>query len=270
LHDTIERLATYLPQWDSNAPQINLDMTPPSRRRSSTTMRTPTTYTPLPNPLAYLRQDAWKKLRYDLRCPVGHIHGDLHTGNIVVGSGASGANVRLIDCEPLGESTLTGVPFFDLAYLEFDIMRQLLPMRRADLRPQWLELLDYSTSEVLSTTHYFHGWQAQAAHAWRLMQPIRQQVQRLIEIEPEYEMAWWLSTAVVGLNYARKGDDASRPAIERVASLIYAAFGLRQFLRKSTQFLERSKRHDQHVYRHANAILTNDETIAINGLPISL
>jgi hypothetical protein len=254
LRDVGERMHASLPHWQQDIPQIRLV--------------TSTRRIPLPNPLSYVRAEAWKKLRYDVHCPVGHIHGDLHTGNIIVGSGA-GVNVRLIDCEPIDEATLNGVPLFDLAYLEFDIIRQVLPIEQSELRPQWLELLSHSMAEILPS-HHFHGWQAQAARAWRLMQPIRRQVQRLIEIEPEYEMVWWLATAAVGLNYARKGAEDTRPAIERMACLIYAAFGLDQFLRKSSEHLERSKKHHQHVYRHANAIPWSDDTVAINGMPITL
>src|SRR5438876_510630 len=205
--DMVEKLGKALPFWKPDAPQISVEGL--NRR--------------LPNPLAYMQKDTWSKIRYNPISPIGRIHGDLHTGNIMCLS-KSKELPKVID---FGQSVPDGVPFFDLAYLEFDIMQHLLSVEQVEGREQWLSLLDFSMVGIVPKQQQM-TWNA--ARAWRFIQPIRQQVKRLQAVDSEsYEMVWWLSTVAVGLNFARKGDHTRSP-FERMAGLLYAAYGLARIL----------------------------------------
>lgn len=203
MNDMKERLGTYLPFWERDVYQISVEGLS----------------TRLPNPLAYLHREAWSKIGYNPHCPIGWIHGDLHTENIICFPKAK-VIPKVID---FGQSVPDGVPFFDLAYLEFDILRHLLPVEQADNREQWLSLLDVSMASVVLKQRPRQGWQA--TRAWKLIQPIRQQVNLLLQVDPEsYEIVWWLATIAVGLNFARKGREER--LFDRMSALLYAAYGL--------------------------------------------
>lgn len=175
----------------------------------------------LPNPLAY--ENICARITMKPLCPICRIHGDLHTGNVIYAPTAEQIP-RLID---FAESTPDGVPFFDLAYLEFDIIQHTLPVQESKARGGWLALLDESMSEI-RIEKKIPSWGA--ARAVEFLKPIREQVWRLRQEGGEtYELAWWLATVAVGLNFARKGDE-TRPVCERLAGLLYAAYGLRKIL----------------------------------------
>jgi hypothetical protein len=205
--DMVEKLGKALPFWEPDALQISVEGL--NRR--------------LPNPLAYMQKGTWSKIQYNPNCPIGRIHGDLHTGNIICLPKAKNLP-KVID---FGQSVPDGVPFFDLAYLEFDIMQHLLSVEQVEDRTQWLSLLDFSMARIVRKQQKM-TWDA--ARAWKFIQPIRQQVKRLQAVDSEdYEIVWWLSTVAVGLNFARKGDHTRSP-FERMAGLLYAAYGLARIL----------------------------------------
>ena len=205
--DLRKRLAESLPFWHANSFQIIVEDVDKL----------------LPNPVIYMDESVWKKIQHSPVCLVNHIHGDLHTGNIICSSKAQ--IPKIIDFE---ESTENGVPFFDLAYLEFDIMRHLLPVEREENRQYWLSLLNVSMAKIEGGEQQDIPWNA--SRTWKFIQPIRQGVQRLQPVSGEdYETIWWLSTVAVGLNFARKGDQA-RSQFEHMAGLLYAAYGLARLL----------------------------------------
>jgi hypothetical protein len=201
--DMLEKMRKYLPEWKPDVPQISVD---------GLNYR-------LPNPLAYMQENTWSNIHYNPYCPIGRIHGDLHTGNIICSSQAKDLP-KVID---FGQSVPDGVPFFDFAYLEFDIIQHVLPVEREDTRRQWLILLGNIMNSILPRSH---DLSADVARAWKLILPIRQQVQEMQKADREnFEIVWWLATIGAGLNFARKGREARRK-LERIAGLLYAAYGL--------------------------------------------
>jgi hypothetical protein len=203
--DLFERLKDTLPFWSSDTLQITVQGL----------------NTRLPNPLAYMRKGTWQKIKPEigLHCPLGRIHGDLHTGNIICFP-KSQPLPNIIDFD----QSEIGVPFFDLAYLEFDTMRQLLPIEHKENREHWLALLNFSMNEEIEGEQRALHWNV--VRAWDFIKPIRQEMQRLqISGGEDYSIVRWLATVAVGLNFARKGG-LGRSSFERMAGLLYAAYGL--------------------------------------------
>ncbi|HEY0757498.1 MAG TPA: HEAT repeat domain-containing protein [Ktedonobacteraceae bacterium] len=206
------------------------------------------------NPLPHLWKEAWLRTGVDYRIsyPLGRIHGDLHTGNILclkkppVDGGSALVPFGLTEGEgtpvsalptiiDFGQTDEAGVPLFDFAYLEFDILQNLLSSREADYDQQWSELLSHSMTALLPAEGLETKF-GQVRKAWRFIRPIREEVSRLLKkveeqqnptMRLDYEITWWCATVAVGLNYARKVEaDQPRPPWERQAALFYAAHGL--------------------------------------------
>lgn len=205
-NNLLERIKKALPFWNPEASHILVN----GHSRS------------LPNPLAY--KQICEKISYSLVTPTSRIHGDLHTGNVVCILDSEDVP-KLIDFD---QSVPNGIPFFDLAYLEFDIIRHMLPVEQEKHRKEWLTLLDASMTDIQEVPKLAR-WGA--SRTWSFLEAIRQEVARLLQNGPDlYEAVWWLSTVATGLNFARKGDETRSP-FERVAGLLYAAYGLSQFLK---------------------------------------
>jgi hypothetical protein len=198
----LQKLGACVQLWPADTPHVLID----GNQRQ------------LPNPLAY--ELICQQIPMNPVHPICRIHGDLHTGNVICALQADQIP-KLIDFE---QSTPDGVPFFDLAYLEFDIIRHLLPpVKEQERRAAWLALLDESMSKMRIDTE-IASWQAERARL--LLAPVREEVWRLQQTGGEsYELVWWLATTAVGLNFARKGDE-TRSLFERMAGLLYAAYGL--------------------------------------------
>lgn len=187
------------------------------------------------NPLPYLKEDAWSWTNYKPTFPVGRIHGDLHTGNILCPKSPQDSTLpTIID---FGQTAEDGVPFFDFAYLEYDILQNIFRADDSLYGDLWRDLLNYTMSTIdPSQSQRLETNIHSVERAWAFIKPIREQVNRLLKhVEDttqlskreDYEIAWWLATMAVGLNYARKGDrDQHRPPQERQAALFYASFGL--------------------------------------------
>lgn len=204
--DLLQRIEKALPFWKPEVSSIMIDGKPQR----------------LPNPLAY--KLVCEKISHNPVCLTTRIHGDLHTGNVICFL-QSEYTPKLIDFD---QSVPDGVPFFDLAYLEFDIIRHLLSVEQPNHRKDWLSLLDASMTNVQDVPQ-IRPWGA--SRAWRFLEPLREEVARLIENGRDtYEAVWWLSTVATGLNFARKGDE-TRSKFERVAGLLYAAYGLDRLLK---------------------------------------
>lgn len=223
------RLAAAKPCWELEAPYVLVDA------HGSV----------LPNPVAFLRKAAWKTqfirdpsslaIRTSLACPVGRIHGDLNTGNVLC---LPGERPQVID---FSDHRSDGVPFFDLAYLELDVLLHSLPWRLAAERENWLTVLD-QCMDPDPKEHWAPDADVAAAMPmaslvtpFDLLRPIRdaasQIVARAVAAVPDderritngYRAAWWAATVAAGLNFASK--NGMYPP-ERTAALLYAAFGL--------------------------------------------
>ncbi|HEU5381040.1 MAG TPA: phosphotransferase [Ktedonobacteraceae bacterium] len=204
--DLLQRMQTTLPFWKADVSHIIVQ----GLERL------------LPNPLAF--EAICEKISHNPSCPLVRIHGDLHTGNIICFL-ESQQIPKVIDFE---QSVPDGVPFFDLAYLEFDMTRHLLSVEQRKGRQDWLALLNASMTDIQGSQR-IDSWSAE--RAWTFLEPIRQEVSRLQQVGGEdYEVVWWLSTVAAGLNFARKGDH-TRSLFERMAGLLYAAYGLDRLLK---------------------------------------
>lgn len=205
--DLAQRLATYVPAWNQDLAWVSVD----GLNRI------------LPNPSAYLTRAAWSAVRSQWTCARGRVHGDLHSGNIICLPGGE-VDPVVID---FSDYAADGVPFFDLAYLELDVLLQTLGTEREREREEWIWLLDCIMATTLPDQRP-RGYMAE--RAWELVAPLRERVVSLQRLEnrrhlDSFEICWWVATVAVGLNFARKGD-GTRPVRERMASLLYAAFGL--------------------------------------------
>ena len=181
----------------------------------------------LPNPVVYLEESAWERFNTGsdwtgITCQLAPIHGDLHAGNVMCLLNGEHPPM-LID---FGSCALAGSPLFDLAYLEYDIMRRSLPVHDLRNREQWLFLLDFCMKEIMPTSRP-RG--ALATQTWRYIKPLREVVRQAIAAKKDDEEAWWIATVAVGLNFARKGR-TKRPPYERESALLYAAYGLERLL----------------------------------------
>lgn len=201
----LERLRETLPSWKPDALWIRVD----GHARL------------LPNPLPYLEKMTWlNRISYKMFVPCSGIHGDLYTGNVICSPKTEQIPI-LIDPDHFLDD---GIPFFDLAYLEFDIMRQVLSVEHKENRQRWLSLLDFSMIDILPN---HEAPLRSVAFAWKFIRHLRQGVRKLQVASGKYDgddFAWWLSTVAVGLNFARKGK--TRSQYERMAGLLYAAYGM--------------------------------------------
>jgi hypothetical protein len=230
LSDMKSKLHENLPDWPLDTPLVNFD-----------------NHIIIINPIWYIQSEVWERLKelnpYNPPYYISRIHGDLHTENLICFFTKEGKSVcpKLID---FGQTRDNGIPLFDLAYLEFDIIRRVLNVNVNDDQYQWFNLLEYSMGDILPTEELKRGSniQRKAARAIKFIYPIRVQVKRLLDdikkreplLGESLERVWWLATTAVGLNYARKGENGGRKqtAEERKAALLYAAYGLKKLFDK--------------------------------------
>jgi thiamine kinase-like enzyme len=223
LRDTVTRLEHYLRDWPSDQSTIVLQGEV------------------APNPLYYLNAHAWRTLSTSLPCPVGYIHGDLHADNILISLDPD-SKPKIIDFE---DARPDSVPYFDLAYLQLDIIRHALPLTDSTLANTMIDD-EQATHDWLEALRHPFGNGAGARvglsqggigdRCATLIHPLQQQARTLqtrvsrstTSKTHAQQMVWALACVAVGLNYARKSKPVGRP-VERKASLLYAAFALRQF-----------------------------------------
>ena len=185
---------------------------------------------PLPNPLAYVLEETWGADAPAIPVTLGHMHGNMHAGNIICQIQPDG-ELAVIGT---GGYNKDGVPLYDLAYLEYDILQRVLRVETPEHAAQWLALLDYLMADVVPTQEPrgYYG-----ARAWALIRPIREEVARQYElasrVSPSSAQAiratWWIALMAAGLTYARKGDQ-TRPDLDRACALLYAARALERLL----------------------------------------
>ncbi|HUN09550.1 MAG TPA: NB-ARC domain-containing protein, partial [Aggregatilineales bacterium] len=186
----------------------------------------------LPNPLYFALQDGLLPQLTLARTPM---HGDLHGGNIICRLGQDG---RLADVPPQILDTALfepqGLLFFDLAYLELNVMARCLTVKDAADWADWLAILPALTRFNIRLKGEPPGMRPAAT--WPLLKAIRDRVAGLLEVlekrsasvAEEYQASWWLAAWAAGLSISRSSH--SQPWL-RSAALLYAAYSLESLLR---------------------------------------
>lgn len=211
----------------------------------------------LPNPLAFMRRHLWntvsthQQLAYTgpFPCYTGRVHGDLNTGNVICHP-TKDVCPNLIDFNDSDES---GIPYYDLAYLELDTLLQCLPPANYSERMQWLDLLRLSMpasdkAEEILVPNPENTKYGSVKTALETIIPIRQAVLAIFkeraalggtgDTASDFSLqgdivAWWAAIVAAGLNFAskRKMDTTHAKAMDRRrAALLYASFGLDRLL----------------------------------------
>jgi len=194
-----------------------------------------------PNPVGYIaKRDWWRKKQaaggetpyLKLSLPMCPAHGDLHAENIMCAL-ERGKPIQsppqMID---LVLHERERPPFYDLAYLELDILLRCLKARPEE--PQdwtdWVRMTEFLSRAVLPEGNP-EG--KEPTHAWTLIKPIREGVNRILEkpgMRAEFSRAWWLSAAVVGALVTRRSRMEKLPG-ERKATMLYAGRCLHNLIR---------------------------------------
>ncbi len=187
----------------------------------------------LPNPFAYMLDESlWQGIN-PIIAPRTPTHGDLHGGNIICRVTDEHLSDELPWLIDFAQFNPAGLPFFDLAYLELDLLLRCLPASGPDSNwQQWLNLTNYLCSDILPEGDP-PGLGVQSA--WRIIQPIREYVRALLDdfatspgIVENFEQAWWLATTTVGTLVTRRSRTDSRQ--QRIVTLLYAARSLKRLL----------------------------------------
>ncbi|MCC6974314.1 MAG: SUMF1/EgtB/PvdO family nonheme iron enzyme [Anaerolineae bacterium] len=206
-----------------------------------------------PNPIAYiLTRDYWldrarKPIQIDApRCPV---HGDLHGGNLICETDdqqklALPKAPWLID---FALSRTGGIPFYDLAYLEIDILLRRMKTRKD--HPEdwsaWVEMTQFLASGVLPDSTLLPEKERiippkneTLRSIWSLIRPIRETAATLIargenrDSKLEFERAFWLAGMAAGVMATRRS--RMEPPEKHKASLLYGAWMLKKLLDRQT------------------------------------
>jgi len=187
----------------------------------------------LPNPLAYTAHaDIWT-YNASITAPIGRLHGDLHAANLLCRTDRITNVPYLIDFVR-GQDDDSSIIFYDLAYLELDLL-----MQRMHSQPwaTWGDLLNglcvqcdrESVLPVEPRDDYAVG-------TFRIVSPLRQRVDAIIHAAPQsiqsdFITAWWLAATAVGLVYARRENyHGSQGRRERLIGFLYAAHCLDRVL----------------------------------------
>lgn len=183
----------------------------------------------LPNPIAYLENDALWGDDAEILWPVGPTHGDLNCQNIVCALRSKSGQITpdLIDYSNFRSD---GYLLYDLAYLEFDLLLRILPSRDTKAHQHYYRLCRDLTQDTVLPDTLSGG--AFVIPVRELLSPIRNYVQDYwIEKAgrpDDYYVAFWLAGMAVGLNYMRKASDI----VETKLAFNFAARALANVLRR--------------------------------------
>ncbi len=159
----------------------------------------------LPNPVAYLmRPDLWAAVPPNVSWPIGHIHGDLHSNNVICVTGSPGreVNLALIDFDTYEAENLT---LYDLAYLECDLAMRMTNPGSIDDRRMWLKLSAYLASSLdLKGVPWPDISSRYIRDLIDLIVPLRAMVADVCQGNRDFEQAFWIARAAAGLSFARK------------------------------------------------------------------
>src|SRR5574337_883067 len=174
----------------------------------------------LPNPIAYLENDVLRGDQAEILWPVGPTHGDLNCQNIICAL-AQQNKQTVPDLIDYSNFRADGYILYDLAYLEFDLLMRILPLKTAEARSQFYRLCQDLTDSIKLPKTLSGG--AYVIEVRKLLEPIRNYVQDYwIEKAgrpDDYYIAYWLACTAAGLNYMRKVTDVAGAKI----ALNYAA-----------------------------------------------
>ena len=154
------------------------------------------------------------------------MHGDLHADNIVCLKDGRNEAPTLIDFTQYKPNSLV---YYDYAYLEFDLLLQLIPPLTEGDRQQWFEFGRQLAHNVEFPPSFSEGPKVDAAR--KLLAPLRQKVQERLRKEKQFDdfaSAYLIASIAVALNYFRKVSDE----YERKLGLLVAAQNLHELLRR--------------------------------------
>lgn len=177
----------------------------------------------LPNPTAFFSNKAlWLNSR-NVVWPKGHVHGDLHSNNVVFLMGQHNetilGNPVLIDFDTYQDD---GCLFFDLAYLEIDLAMSMLDPTSLSNREIWPRVSQYLARSIQLQS--YPPLETQAFPLISLLLPIRATVSKICDRQPgDFNVAYWISRASAGLSFARKRKVNSA---QRKLSMLLAAESL--------------------------------------------
>ena len=199
----------------------------------------------LPNPIAYtLRTDLWLS-NTKIIVPGGYNHGNLHADNIMC---QLSENIQQIAGTPpwvldLSHFSSDINPFFDLAYLELDLLMSSLSLSSNEDWEDWDYLTKHLTKDI-----YPSGKPTGDAplYPWDVVQPIRKYLQHLFHdinekakgLGDQFEICWWLSMTVAGV--VRLNQYSSETKGQRQAALLYASRALKKINLEKSDHLKDS------------------------------
>jgi len=184
---------------------------------------------PLPNPLAYARDQALWEPRRPLVAAAGFLHGDLNLGNVLVGFDRSGEKLEQYYLIDLARFQEHGYLLYDQLYLEMSYLIELVPwmpfekwvrfisiLAEKDLPEQGIMPTELACTSaiVASARKSFDDWARNSSYAGM------------------YDDLWGqfrLAAVAVGLNFCNKQGLSKR---EHFAALLYAAYHLRRYCQK--------------------------------------
>jgi hypothetical protein len=181
----------------------------------------------LPNPVAYLSSERlWTGAR-SIVWPSGHVHGDLHSNNIICRLDQKGETIvgvpAIVDFDTYSSG---GCTLYDFAYLEIDLAMRMLDPISVDNRRIWPKVSEYLVRTIdLPAVPPLHP-QYFPLHA--LLTPLRSAVSSICQQQPgDFEVAYWVSRTAAGLSFARKRKVSSS---QRLLTLLIAAHSLQKAL----------------------------------------
>lgn len=191
----------------------------------------------LPNPLSYLSDKSLWHTRSSqnslINAPFGHVHGDLNVRNILMSTNGDERDVIFIDFDTYDKHNLI---FVDFAQLELSILLKLCsPVYGEDNidtvtlnREEIVYLSEHFASTIQFHDHNIPNATVRSAGIQLILQPIRQMVWNICELNRDYITAFWMARFSTGLEFSRK---RKAKKSERIFALLYSADSLKMLLR---------------------------------------
>jgi hypothetical protein len=186
----------------------------------------------LPNPIAFLEHPEWWEATNEfktIKVQIGRVHNDLHAENIICRHGQSmGVDARpdIIDFATFRNDQAI---YFDLVYLEFDVLMRLCKPEVLDNRRQLVDIVNYlGNPDDLELQGVLRAG-ALGSKVVDLVRPLRAAACKLFDPDRQEhsELTFWLCAVAVGLNFARK---LTITPYDRLLGLLYAGVALRSVL----------------------------------------
>ncbi|MBL8166018.1 MAG: toll/interleukin-1 receptor domain-containing protein [Anaerolineae bacterium] len=189
----------------------------------------------LPNPMAFLsHQELWGGATSQaIVIPIGHVHGDLHANNLICQRRKPSAQLRddpfpdILDFATYNPNKLI---YFDMAYLEFDLIIRLNSFESREYRKEIIRILPQimNDDDLTLRTPIPGGFLTRTIPD--LIRPLREAVESHFgHRADDYRVAFWLAAVAVGLNFARKRT-SSVSAYDNLFGVMYSACALKNVL----------------------------------------